>query len=171
TNKAVCRLRAEFIPARRATGRNHRLTVGQASMPSLQGVVISACALCRVAADHPAARRKHKRRPYRCGRFCERPSGTNIIPVFQTGANLTWSRLKDWHEKKRGNPNWGKPDLHSTARIQANSFEEIVRKLRLLPEQYVNSVQLKDWVRKNMDQKYVPSDLLKAWDFETVSDF
>jgi len=43
-------------------------------------------------------------------------------------------------KKKRGNPNWGKPDLHSTARIQANSFEEIVRKLRLLPEQYVNSV-------------------------------
>jgi len=38
-------------------------------------------------------------------------------------------------KKKRGNPNWGKPDLHSTARIQANSFEEIVRKLRLLPEQ------------------------------------
>ena len=74
-------------------------------------------------------------------------------------------------KKKRGNPNWGKPDLHPTARIQANSFEEIVRKLRLAPEQYVNSVQLKDWVRKNKDQKYVPSDLLKAWDFETVSDF
>jgi hypothetical protein len=74
-------------------------------------------------------------------------------------------------KKKRGNPNWGKPDLHSTGRIQANSFEEIVRRLRLLPEQYVNSVQLKDWVRKNKDQKYVPSDLLKAWDFETVSDF
>ena len=44
-------------------------------------------------------------------------------------------------KKKRGNPNWGKPDLHPTARIQANSFEEIVRKLRLLPEQYVNSVR------------------------------
>jgi len=40
-------------------------------------------------------------------------------------------------KKKRGNPNWGKPDLHSAARIQANSFEEIVRKLRLSPEQYV----------------------------------
>src|SRR5438128_3915329 len=40
-------------------------------------------------------------------------------------------------KKKRGNPNWGKPDLHSTAPIQANSFEEIVRKLRLSPEQYV----------------------------------
>src|SRR5438477_11971564 len=38
-------------------------------------------------------------------------------------------------------------------------------------DQYVNSVQLKDWVRKNKDQKYVPSDLLKAWDFEAVSDF
>jgi len=59
----------------------------------------------------------------------------------------------------------------STARIQANSFEEIVRKLRLSPEQYVKSVQLKDWSRKNNDQKYVPSDLLKACDFEAASDF
>ena len=73
-------------------------------------------------------------------------------------------------KKKRGNPNWGKPDLHPTARIQANSFEEIVRKLRLSPEQYVNSVQLKDWVRKNKDQKYVPSELLKAWDFDAPSE-
>ena len=40
-----------------------------------------------------------------CGRFCERPSGNNIIPVFQTGANPTWSRqthlgCKDWHEEE-----------------------------------------------------------------------
>jgi hypothetical protein len=89
----------------------------------------------------------------------------------QRGADKRIWAVKIGMKKKRGNPNWSKPDLHSTARIQANSFEEIVRKLRLLPEQYVNSVQLKDWVRKNKDQKYVPSDLLKAWDFETVSDF
>ena len=74
-------------------------------------------------------------------------------------------------KKKRDNPNWGKPDLHSTAPIQANSFEEIVRKLRLSPEQYVKSVQLKDWSRKNNDQKYEPPDLLKACDFQAASDF
>jgi hypothetical protein len=86
----------------------------------------------------------------------------------QRGADKRIWTVKIGMKKKRGNPSWGKPDFHSTARIQANSFEEIVRKLRLSPEQYVNSVQLKDWVRKNKDQKYVPSDLLKAWDFETV---
>ena len=73
-------------------------------------------------------------------------------------------------KKKRGNPNWGKMDLRPTV-VQPNSFEEVVRKLRLSPEHYVDSVQLKDWVRKNKDQKYVPLDLLKAWDFEAVSDF
>jgi len=27
----------------------------------------------------------------------------------------------------------------------------------------VNSQQLKDWVQRNKDQKYVPSNLLQAW--------
>ena len=89
----------------------------------------------------------------------------------QRGADKRIWTVKIGMKKKRGNPNWGKPDLDSTARIQANSFEGIVRKLRLSPEQCVNSVQLKDWVRKNNHQKYVPSDLLKAWDFEAVRDF
>lgn len=73
-------------------------------------------------------------------------------------------------KKKRGNPNWGKPDLHAAFRVQPNSFEQVVRNLQLLPEQYLDSVQLKDWVRKNKDQKYVPSDLLKAWNFEAEGD-
>ena len=72
-------------------------------------------------------------------------------------------------KKKRGNPNWGKPDVHP-ADIQPSSFEQIVRKLQLSPDQYQSSVQLKEWARKNKDHKYVPSDLLKAWDFEAASD-
>lgn len=74
-------------------------------------------------------------------------------------------------KKKRGNPNWGKPVVQSAADIQPNSFEQIVRKLHLSPDQYLGSVQLKEWVRKNKDQKYVPSDLLKAWNLEAASDF
>jgi hypothetical protein len=65
-------------------------------------------------------------------------------------------------KKKRGNPNWGKPDL-KPAPIVAPSFEEVVKKLRLSPTEYASSVPLKDWVQKNKDQKYVPSDLLKTW--------
>lgn len=73
-------------------------------------------------------------------------------------------------KKRRGNPNWGKPDIYSAVPLQPNSFDEVVRKLRLFPDQYINSVQLKHWVRKNKDQKYVPSDLLEAWDFDTASE-
>lgn len=73
-------------------------------------------------------------------------------------------------KRKRGNPNWGKPATHSAAEVQPSSFEQVVRKLRLSPDQYLGSVQLKEWVRKNKDQKYVPLDLLKAWDFEAASD-
>ncbi len=72
--------------------------------------------------------------------------------------------------KKRGNPNWGKPDVNASALTGPSSFEEVVKKLRLSPAEYENSVQLKDWVRKNKDQKYVPSDLLKAWDLEVQGD-
>ncbi len=72
--------------------------------------------------------------------------------------------------RKRGNPNWGKPDIHTTAPIQPNSFEQVVRKLRLSPDQYAGSLQLKEWVWKNKDQKYVPSDLLEAWDFDAASE-
>ncbi|HVP51385.1 MAG TPA: hypothetical protein VMT05_04700 [Terriglobales bacterium] len=46
------------------------------------------------------------------------------------------------------------------------SFEQIVKKLGLSPEQYEGSALLKDWVRRNMEEKYVPSDLLKVWGFE-----
>lgn len=73
-------------------------------------------------------------------------------------------------KKKRGNPNWGKPDIYPAAPIQPNSFDQIVRKLRLSPEQYASSAQLKDWVQKNKDHKYVPLDLLEAWDFDAASD-
>jgi hypothetical protein len=45
------------------------------------------------------------------------------------------------------------------------SFEHIVKGLRLSPEQYADSAALKDWVRKNKNQRYVPLALLAAWGF------
>jgi hypothetical protein len=47
-----------------------------------------------------------------------------------------------------------------------NSFEEMVRELNLLPEEYANSAKLRAWVLRYKDEKYVPSDLLKAFGFE-----
>jgi hypothetical protein len=68
--------------------------------------------------------------------------------------------------KKRGNPNWGKPDLNTIPYTGATSFEEIAKKLCLSPQQYGSSVQLRDWAQKNKDHKYVPSNLLELWGFE-----
>jgi hypothetical protein len=68
--------------------------------------------------------------------------------------------------KKRGNPNWGKPEGAVAAKPAPTSFEEIVKKLRLRRIDYLCSQPLKDWVRKNKDRKYVPLDLLEAWNFE-----
>ena len=44
-----------------------------------------------------------------------------------------------------------------------SSFEEVVKTLGLSPNEYEHSSQLKAWVQKNKDQKYVPPDLLQAW--------
>ena len=73
-------------------------------------------------------------------------------------------------KKKRGNPNWGNSELHSTLLVQPNSFEEVVKKLRLSPTECESSIQLQDWARNNKDQKYVPSSLLQAWGVEVKED-
>jgi len=72
--------------------------------------------------------------------------------------------------KKRGNPNWGKPEVNTVPYAGVSSFEDVVKKLRLSPTEYESSVQLKDWVRKNKDHKYVPSTLLQAWGLEVKGD-
>jgi len=68
--------------------------------------------------------------------------------------------------KRRGNPNWGKAGAAIAVNVPPTSFEQIVRKLRLRPPQYLGSQALKDWVRKNRDRKYVPLDLLQAWNLD-----
>jgi len=68
--------------------------------------------------------------------------------------------------KKRGNPNWGKPEFNTIPYTGATSFEEIAKRLCLSPQRYGDSVQLKDWARKNKDNKYVPPGLLELWGLE-----
>jgi hypothetical protein len=45
------------------------------------------------------------------------------------------------------------------------SFDHIVAILGIGPNQYKDSLHLKEWVRQNKDEKYVPLDLLKHWGF------
>lgn len=72
--------------------------------------------------------------------------------------------------KKRGNPNWGKPEVNIVPYTGTNSFEEVVKKLRLSPSDYEGSTHLKEWARKNKDQKYVASHLLQAWGLDVKAD-
>lgn len=54
--------------------------------------------------------------------------------------------------------------------VLPSSFDEVVRVLNLSPEEYLDSARLRDWVLRNKDQKYVPSELLKAFGFEASAD-
>jgi hypothetical protein len=49
---------------------------------------------------------------------------------------------------------------------EVTSFDHIVAVLGLGPDQYKDSLPLKEWVRLNKDEKYVPTDLLKHWGFQ-----
>jgi hypothetical protein len=44
-----------------------------------------------------------------------------------------------------------------------SDFERVVARLKLSPEQYESSDQLRQWVEKHWQQKFVPEWLLKAW--------
>src|SRR5579872_3215224 len=58
------------------------------------------------------------------------------------------------------------PNQSSITPEGASTFEHVVRHLHLSPEKYANSRELKEWVRRNKDEKYVPPQLLEAWDFD-----
>jgi hypothetical protein len=44
-----------------------------------------------------------------------------------------------------------------------SSFEKMAKKLGLTPQEYESSVELKEWARQNVEEKYVPLYLLKMW--------
>jgi hypothetical protein len=47
----------------------------------------------------------------------------------------------------------------------ATSFDHVVAILGIGPDEYKDSAALKEWVRQNKDEKYVPPELLKHWGF------
>jgi len=63
------------------------------------------------------------------------------------------------------NRNFTKPDSTPIV-ISANSFEQMVKTLNISPEEYRSSPELKEWVRQNKDQRYVPPELLEAFGFQ-----
>jgi hypothetical protein len=71
--------------------------------------------------------------------------------------------------KRRGNPNWGKPDPIGSQIPTVTAFEQVVCEFKLLPDQYIRSNRLREWARQNKNSKFVPEALLEAWGFEIES--
>jgi hypothetical protein len=65
-----------------------------------------------------------------------------------------------------GNANSTKSRTTDASAFSASSFERVVDSLKLSPEQYQTSTELREWVLRNKDHKYVPPDLLKAFGFQ-----
>ena len=80
------------------------------------------------------------------------------------------STFGDVHLEKRGNPNWGKPVSESFSSTRPTSFEDAAASLGLSPRDYQKSKALQEWVARNKNSKYVPSDLLKPWGLEVKVD-
>ncbi|MCU1300065.1 MAG: hypothetical protein JWQ87_349 [Candidatus Sulfotelmatobacter sp.] len=71
--------------------------------------------------------------------------------------------------KRRGNPNWGKPEPIGPIVPTITEFEQVVREYKLTPDQYLRSTRLREWARRNKNSKYIPEPLLEAWGFEIES--
>jgi len=66
--------------------------------------------------------------------------------------------------RPRGNPNWGKFLLPVPA--GPTEFENMAKRLKLMPEMYVASTQLRSWCYRNRNRCYVPEWLLEEWDMD-----
>ena len=67
---------------------------------------------------------------------------------------------------QRGTPNSNRSRATSSPPFSESSFERVVDSLKLSPEQYQSSSELREWVLQNKDHKYVPPELLKAFGFQ-----
>jgi hypothetical protein len=65
---------------------------------------------------------------------------------------------------RRGNPNWGRAMAFAPA--LPTEFELIARRLRLTPQMYASSRELKSWCESNRNRCYVPEWLLKEWNLQ-----
>ncbi len=79
------------------------------------------------------------------------------------------ARGSTYMAKRRGNPNWGKPEPIGPVVPTVTSFEQVVKEFKLTPDQYVRSTRLREWARRNRNSKYIPEALLEAWGFEIES--
>jgi hypothetical protein len=86
---------------------------------------------------------------------------------------LYYQHLGKWEyvimAKRRGNPNWGKPEPIGPVVPTPTEFEQVVKEFKLTPDQFQRSTRLREWARRNKNSKYIPEPLLQAWGFEIES--
>jgi hypothetical protein len=58
------------------------------------------------------------------------------------------------------------PGVYKRVIASASSFDQMVETLNLLPHQFEGSEALKEWVRRNKNERYVPTEVLNAFGFE-----
>jgi hypothetical protein len=96
-----------------------------------------------------------------------------VAVIFPLGRKtVIWDRLIEEltdMAKRRGNPNWGKPEPIGPVVPTVTSFEQVVKEFKLTPDQYIRSTRLREWARRNKNSKYIPEALLEAWGFEIES--
>jgi hypothetical protein len=71
---------------------------------------------------------------------------------------------------RKGHSHFTAPERMGPLPNEISSFEEVVRALKLTPNEYEKSQALREWVRRNKDEWYVSSELLKAWGFSVKVD-
>ena len=89
--------------------------------------------------------------------------------VISVSIFLSKGRAKPTMARRRGNPNWGKPEPIGPVIPVVTSFEQAVKEFKLTPDQYIRSTRLREWARRNKNSKYIPEPLLEAWGFEIES--
>ena len=103
--------------------------------------------------------------------FSGNPQGALENLIFRKFLQFIFPRAERqlFMAKRRGNPNWGKPEPIGPITPTITEFEQVVREYKLSPDQYLRSTRLREWARRNKNSKYIPEPLLEAWGFEIES--
>jgi len=72
-------------------------------------------------------------------------------------------------KRRRGNPNWGKPQQCPPA--LPTEFDMQVKRLGLAKAEYVGSFELRRWCERNRNRVYIPEWLLEAWHMQVEAIF
>jgi hypothetical protein len=64
------------------------------------------------------------------------------------------------------NRDFTNPGAYKQIIPSASSFDQVVESLNLSPDQFEGSQALKEWVRRNKNQRYVPTEVLNVFGFE-----